>query len=75
MTYEELVKAQKDQEWLVCNADAQIRLVRAKRTRRPEEVSTHYWDATLCDTEGVEFYADVGNLRLATPNDMLKYGE
>lgn len=75
MTFEECQKAKEDGTWLI-HDDGQIRLGKVQGMRsRPEEPSSHYWDATLRDTKGVEFFSDADDLRVATPNDMLKYGD
>lgn len=74
MTKEEAKKAYKEGTWLVWNSD---------RTRgyepqlcRVQEVLDHYTSGPLfqIDIGATTLMCTVNQLRIATPNDMLKYG-
>ena len=73
MTVEELEEALEEGTWLVCTSiigEALSPLVRV--IGNPSE-SKVYWN--LRGSNGVGYFTHRQNLRIATPNDMLKYGE
>lgn len=70
MTREEVKQAIKDKTWLVYSSRSPTKpfLARANYV----EISTSVYITSI---EGATWYAVMGYLRIATPNDMLKYGE
>lgn len=68
MTYEELKRARRDQAWLVWKLSRGTTLVRI--------VYLYNTDTVTCkDTKGNYHDLHLEELCIATPNDMLKYGE
>lgn len=68
MTEEEAEKVHKEKTWLVWEHYSGPRLVRVGRLDNP----VRYF---VRDKKGVRWSVDGGDLHIATPNDMLKYGE
>ncbi len=75
MTYEELEKARKEKTWLVCQGGKyqDKRLVQLVDASLVESVEREY--ALVAGPNYPRYWVRSSRLRIATPNDMLKYGE
>ncbi len=72
MTYEEVLKAREAKTWLVWFV-VEHTLVRVYD--KPRALFGWPYAVTVLTRKGNSHSANISDLRIATPNDMLKYGE